>query len=161
MSFLFITITRYLLTALAALFLSIVISFLTISLFVSADENPVVGGLFRLFAVLAEGELIVPLSRAIAAELIERKVQARRFSWPKARGRILAAIRKLFVKVAAVDLMGRRLSLFPNFPKNLEILGCHGFGTTIHDDPLLQKLVGAHPHRSLQFPVERLGSPLA
>ena len=84
----------------------------------SADENPVVGGLFWPFAVLAEGALIVPLSLAITAELIERKVHGRRFSWPKARRRFLVAIPKLLVKVVAVDLMSRRLSLseFPEKP---------------------------------------------
>jgi hypothetical protein len=75
-----ITITRYLLAALAALFSSIVISFLAIQLFISADENPVVGGLSWLFALLAEGTLLVPLSLAITAELVERKVQARRYT---------------------------------------------------------------------------------
>jgi hypothetical protein len=57
-----LTITRYLLAALAALFLSMVISFFSIQLFIPADENPVVGGLFWLFALLAEGTLLVPLS---------------------------------------------------------------------------------------------------
>jgi hypothetical protein len=87
-----ITVTRYLLVALAALFLSIIISFLTIQLFIPADENPVIGGLFWLFALLVEGTLLVPLNVAITAELVERKVQERRFSWSKAGGRFLVAI---------------------------------------------------------------------
>jgi hypothetical protein len=60
--------------ALAALFLSIIISFLTIQLFIPADENPVIGGLFWLFALLVEGTLLVPLNVAITAELVERRV---------------------------------------------------------------------------------------
>jgi hypothetical protein len=83
---------RYLFTALAALFLSTVISFITISLFVSRDENPVVGGLFWLFALLAAGTLIVPLSLAITAELVEREIQPRHFSWANARKRFLLAM---------------------------------------------------------------------
>lgn len=58
----------------------------------AADETPVVGGLFWLFAFLAEVSLLVPLSLALTAELVERNVQARRFSWPKARKRFLVAL---------------------------------------------------------------------
>jgi hypothetical protein len=90
--FWFITIVWYLLAAFAAFFLSIVISFVTILPFMAADETPVVGGLFWLFAFLAEVSLLVPLSLAITAELVEREVQARHFSWPKARKRFLVAI---------------------------------------------------------------------
>jgi hypothetical protein len=50
-----------LLAALAALFLSMVISFFTVQFFIPADENPVIGGLFWLYALLAEGTLLVPL----------------------------------------------------------------------------------------------------
>jgi hypothetical protein len=97
-----LTITRYLLAALAGLFLSLLISFLTIQLFIPADENPVVGGLFWLYALLAEGTLLVPLSLAVTAELVERKVQSRRFSWSKARWRFLVAIPMAIGPVYAV-----------------------------------------------------------
>jgi MFS family permease len=101
-SFWCITITRYLLAGLAALFSSVVISFLTIQLFIPADENPVIGGLFWLFALLAEGTLLVPLSLAITAELVERKVQSRRFSWSNALRRFLIAIPMAIGPVYAV-----------------------------------------------------------
>jgi MFS family permease len=97
-----ITVTRYLLAALAALFLSVVISFFTIQFFIPADENPVIGGLFWLYALLAEGTLLVPLSLAITAELVEYKVQARRYSWPKACRRFLVAIPMAIGPVYAV-----------------------------------------------------------
>jgi len=90
--FWFLTIVRYLLAGLAAFFLSIVISFATTITFVPVDENPVVGGLFWLFAFLAEVSLLVPLGLAISAELIDREVQARHFSWPKAQRRFLVAL---------------------------------------------------------------------
>ena len=102
MSFWCITITRYLLAGLAALFSSIVISRLTIQLFIPADENPVIGGFFWLFTLLAEGTLLVPLSLAITAELVERKVQSRRFSWSKALRRFLVAIPMAIGPVYAV-----------------------------------------------------------
>ena len=61
-------------------------------LFLSNDENPVVGGLFSLLLFLPVGSLLVPLCLAITAELVERKVQSRAFSWPKVRPRFLVAI---------------------------------------------------------------------
>ena len=86
----------------AALFSSIVISRLTIQLFIPADENPVIGGFFWLFTLLAEGTLLVPLSLAITAELVERTVQARRYSWSKARRRFLVAVPMAIGPVYAV-----------------------------------------------------------
>jgi hypothetical protein len=80
------------LAGLASLFSSVLISFLTIQLFIPADENPVIGGFFWLFALLAEGTLLVPLSLAITAELVEREVQSRCFSWSNALRRFLVAI---------------------------------------------------------------------
>ena len=61
-------------------------------IFLANDENPVVGGLFSFFLFLPVGSLLVPLCLAITAELVERKVQSRAFSWPKVRGRYLVAI---------------------------------------------------------------------
>jgi len=90
--FCFITIVWYLLAASAAFFLSLVISFVTILSFIAADENPAVSGFFWLFTFLAEVSLLVPLSLAISAELIEREVQGRHFSWPKVRKRFLIAL---------------------------------------------------------------------
>lgn len=92
MFFWFVTIVRYLLAVLAALFSSLVISYLTIQLFLPSDENYVVGGLFWLFTFLAEGILLVPLSLAVTAEFVESRALARRFSWHKARKRFLVAI---------------------------------------------------------------------
>jgi magnesium-transporting ATPase (P-type) len=90
--FWFITTTRYLLVALAACFLSLVTSLLIIQLFNWDDASYVAPTLFWLFAFLAEGSLLVPLSLAITAELVERKVQSRLFSWRKARRRFLIAV---------------------------------------------------------------------
>lgn len=92
MFFWLITITRYLLVAVVACFLSLGISFFVMGLFLSNDENPVVGGLFSFFLFLPMGSLLVPLCLAITAELVERKVQSRAFSWPKFRRRFLVAI---------------------------------------------------------------------
>jgi hypothetical protein len=90
--FWFITIVYYLLAVIAAFLISIVISFVTILPFVASDEAPVIGGLFWLYALLLEVCLLVPLSLALTAEIVERNSQARRFSWPKACRRCLVAL---------------------------------------------------------------------
>ena len=92
MFFWLITITRYFLVAVVACLLSLVISFFVMGLFLSNNENPVVGGVFSFFLFLPMGGLLVPLCLAITAELVERKVQSRDFSWSKVRGRFLVAI---------------------------------------------------------------------
>jgi len=90
--FWFITIVYYLLGAIAACLISIVLSFLTILPFVASDETPVVGGFYWLYVFLLEATLLVPVSLALTAEVVERNVQARRFSWPKACRRLLVAL---------------------------------------------------------------------
>jgi hypothetical protein len=86
------TITRYALTAIAAFLSSIVLSFLTILPFVPKDDDAPGGGIVLILLVVFEASLLIPLSLAVTAEMIQRKIQARRFQWSKALSRYLLAL---------------------------------------------------------------------
>jgi hypothetical protein len=81
---------RYLLVACGAFLLSIALSFLSV---LPWDDpgTPAVGMLWGL-VLWAEACLIIPVSLAITAELLDRQVHARKFRWSKALVRILLAL---------------------------------------------------------------------
>jgi hypothetical protein len=85
------TVGRYLLAAFAAVLLALVISFLATLFFANAGDDLGIGFLWAIiFASVAS--LCLPLSLGITAELIQRKVLARRFMWSKALLRSLMAL---------------------------------------------------------------------
>jgi len=86
-----ITIARYLLAALVAFLMSIVLSFISIFPWARIDDSPGLGILWILVFIL-EASLLIPLSLGLTAELVERKVHARRFKWSKALSRSLLAL---------------------------------------------------------------------
>jgi hypothetical protein len=84
------TVGRYLFSAFVALVLSLAISVLATLLFTQPDDDLGIAFLLgSLFAGLAS--LLLPLCLGITAELIQRKLLARRFSWPMALLRSLMA----------------------------------------------------------------------
>jgi hypothetical protein len=93
--FWFKTLARYALVVVLALVSSALLSLL--STMVSAKvwgwkgDSPAYG-LFSLFLFVGCAILIIPLSLGVTAELVERNVQARRFSFTKALWRVLAAL---------------------------------------------------------------------
>jgi hypothetical protein len=84
------TIVRYLLTGSIACLLSIAISLAVVVPF-ARDDSPGLGFLWFL-VFIAVATLLIPLSLGVTAELIQRRVLARRFEWPKAVLRSLAAL---------------------------------------------------------------------
>lgn len=105
MLFWFTTIIRYLFTVVVAFSLSVALSLLVVVPFVRDDS---IGYAFLWFMVLfAIVSFLTPLSLGITAELIQRKVLARRFEWPKALLRSLAAL------PAAVGPLYAVLCVFP------------------------------------------------
>lgn len=85
------TVARYLLAAFVALLLSIVISILATLPFARGDDDLGIGFLWILiFASIAS--LCLPLCLGVTAELIQRNVLARRFTWSKALLRSLMAL---------------------------------------------------------------------
>lgn len=85
------TIVRYLLAAFVAVLLALVISVLATLPFAHADDDLGIGFLWILiFAAVVS--LCLPLCLGITAELIQRKVLARRFTWSKALLRSLMAL---------------------------------------------------------------------
>jgi hypothetical protein len=90
MFFWLLTTIRYLLAASASLMMSVVISFL-ILLPLAKDDSPGLGFLW-FFAFIGLATLLIPLSLGCTAELIQRKVLARRFEWRKALTRSAASL---------------------------------------------------------------------
>jgi hypothetical protein len=85
------TVVRYLLAAFVALLLSMVISVLATLPFAQPDDDLGIGFLWgSIFALVAS--LFLPLCLGITAELIQRRVLARRFAWSKALLRSLMAL---------------------------------------------------------------------
>ena len=95
MLFWLITLGRYFLAALAALFFSVILSVMSTLLFARPGDDSYTEAAFGFLWFLvfsAEAGLIIPLSLAITAELVERRVQVRRFKWSKALSRFLIAL---------------------------------------------------------------------
>jgi hypothetical protein len=89
--FWFVTVGRYLLAAFVAVILSIVISVLAALPFTRPNDDLGIGFLWATtFASVTS--LCLPLCLGITAELIQRKVLARRFLWSKALLRSLMAL---------------------------------------------------------------------
>ena len=86
------TITRYVLTAIAVFLSSIVLSFISILPFVSKDDDSPGTGILLILVIVLEASLLIPLSLAITAELIQRKIQVRRFQCSKALSRYLLSL---------------------------------------------------------------------
>ncbi len=86
------TILRYALVTLAAVFSAIFIAFCLVAFVISPhDDSPAMGLLgFILSSLLAA--LLVPLSLGVTAEIVERRAQRRRFCWLGAFVRSLLAI---------------------------------------------------------------------
>jgi hypothetical protein len=85
-------ILRFTFTALAAIALTVVLS--SVAAFIidpHADGSPGDGILF-MFLLVVEAMILIPFSFALTAELVERKVQGRRFGWSKVAGRCLVLI---------------------------------------------------------------------
>ena len=81
---------RYILVACGAFLLSIVFSFLSVLPW-AGDDSPALGILWSL-VFCAEAGLLIPVSLAITAELIDRQVHFRRFQWSKVFFRFLLAL---------------------------------------------------------------------
>ena len=79
------TVTLYLIVACGGLALAVVLSFLTI-VPLASDDSPGLGFIWGL-VFLAEAALLIPLSLALTAELVERKAQKRQFSFLKVLAR--------------------------------------------------------------------------
>ena len=84
------TIARYVLSGFAAFLLSIAISFAVILPF-AKDDSPGLGFLWFMVLIPA-ASLLIPLSLGTTAELIQREVLSRRFTWANALLRSLAAL---------------------------------------------------------------------
>jgi hypothetical protein len=85
------TVMRYLLAAFVAVLLALAISVLATLPFAQPDGDLGIGFLWvSIFASVAS--LCLPLCLGITAELIQRKVLARRFMWSKALLRSLMAL---------------------------------------------------------------------
>jgi hypothetical protein len=85
------TVGRYLFSAFVALLLSLAISVLATLPFAQPNDDLGISFLWvSIFALVAS--LFLPLCLGITAELIQRKVLARRFSWSKALLRSLVAL---------------------------------------------------------------------
>jgi hypothetical protein len=89
--FWFATVGRYLLAAFVALLLSIAISILATLPFTHGGDDLGIGFLWILIFV-ATASLCLPLCLGITAELIQRNVLSRRFTWSKALLRSLLAL---------------------------------------------------------------------
>jgi hypothetical protein len=85
------TVVRYLLAVFVALLLSMVVSVLATLLVAHPDDDLGIAFLWILICAWV-AILSVPLCLGIAAELIQRKVLARRFTWSKALLRSLLAL---------------------------------------------------------------------
>jgi hypothetical protein len=87
-----VTILRYILVTIAAVFVSVFGAALLISKVISPnDDSPALGLLLFMLAVLFTC-LLIPGGLGVTAELVERKVQTRQFRWVKALQRCLLAI---------------------------------------------------------------------
>jgi len=84
--------TRYLVTAVTAFLLSIVVAFVTVLPFSLHDDGSPGLGILWFMVFLVEATVIVPLSLGATAELIERKVQNRKFRWSNAFTRFVMAL---------------------------------------------------------------------
>jgi hypothetical protein len=84
------TISLYSVTACVACLLSVVLSVLSVLPWAS-DDSPGIGILWVL-VFLSEATILILFSLSVTAELIQRKVLARRFRWSKALLRFLLAI---------------------------------------------------------------------
>ena len=84
------TSARYVLVACGAFLLAMFIAFLTVLPWAHEDSPGL--GLLWMMVFCAEAGLIIPLSLAINAEVIDRKVHSRRFQWSKALFRFLLAV---------------------------------------------------------------------
>ena len=105
------TVARYLLAVLVAVSLALVISVLATLPFAHADDDLGIGFLWILiFAAVAS--LCLPLCLGITAELIQRKVLARRFTWSKALLRSLmalpVAVGPLYAQLSVAFFVGNR-----------------------------------------------------
>jgi O-antigen/teichoic acid export membrane protein len=120
---------RSVLTAVAALSLTVVLSFVTVSLIVPhVDDSPGVGILW-MFVLLIETMLLIPFSLALTAELVERKAQGRSFA-------CLNLGRRLLVLVAAAVCLFFGLWLWgspqrPEYWCLFEILLCATFAPSV------------------------------
>jgi hypothetical protein len=89
--FWFKTVARYLIVAVAAIFLSFALSVVATLPFAGGDSDLGIGFLWILiFAALAS--LLIPLCLGITAELIQRRISVRRFTWSKALLRFVLAL---------------------------------------------------------------------
>jgi hypothetical protein len=87
------TVVLYLLVALVASLLSIVITFLIVLSFAKAGDDSPVYGLVWIFLCAPVAGLLIPTCLAITAELIQRKSSsAHTFRWSKALCRVLMAL---------------------------------------------------------------------
>lgn len=86
------TIALYVLTAISAFFLSLVVSFCAVRAWAgSDDDSPALGILWILLFVGVSG-LLLPLCLGLTAELVQGKILARRFSWLRGLLRVLLAL---------------------------------------------------------------------
>ena len=92
MRFSLMTVARYVITAVAVLLFSVVLSMFSVMAFVPASDGSPGDGLLWIFLFVAEAALLVPFSLGLTAELIERKAQGRDFQWLKGLKRFLIAI---------------------------------------------------------------------
>jgi hypothetical protein len=85
------TIARYLLAALVALAMSMAVSLAAAMLLAAPNDDLGIGFLWvSILAIVAS--VLLPLCLGITAELIERKVMARLFTWSRALLRSLVAL---------------------------------------------------------------------
>ena len=85
-----ITITRYMIAAFVALFISLLLSVVSVLPWAEDDSPGFVIIWFLVF--VAETSLIVPVGLGITAEQVQRKVLGRRFQWSCASRRTLVAL---------------------------------------------------------------------
>jgi len=84
------TLARYALAACGAFVLSAFVAFLTVLPWASEDSPGL--GLWGEMVFCVEAALIIPMSLALTAELVDRKVHSRRFQWKKVFLRFLLAM---------------------------------------------------------------------
>jgi hypothetical protein len=84
------TLARYALAACGAFVLSAFVAFLTVLPW-AGEDSPGLGLLWEMIFCV-EAVLIIPMSLALTAELVDRKVHSRRFQWKKVFIRFLLAI---------------------------------------------------------------------
>jgi hypothetical protein len=86
------TIALYVVTAISAFFLSLVVSFCAVRAWAgSDDDSPALGILWILLFVGVSG-LLLPLCLGLTAEPVQGKILARRFSWLRGLLRVLLAL---------------------------------------------------------------------